>query len=93
MAEEIETTGDHEMITGQQEEIDDEKPSTNIEELKKSVAEDSVAPEDVEEKANTEQEEEEEYVLKDEAHEEEDNQKDGMKVLIMKLKKIENRKN
>ena len=79
MADEVATTGDNEMITDQQQEIDDEKPSTNIEELKKSVAEDSVASEGVEEKANAEPEEEEEYVLKDEAHEEEDNQKDGMR--------------
>jgi len=76
MADEIEATGENEMKAGQV--ADDEKPSTDVEELKKSVAEDAVASEDVDEKANPEQEEEEEYVLKDEADEEEENQKDGV---------------
>ena len=75
MADEIEATGENEIKAGQV--ADDEKPSTDVEELKKAVAEDSVASEGVDEKANPEQEEEEEYVLKDEADEEEENQKDG----------------
>lgn len=77
MADEIEATVDHEMTNTQQEEKEDEKPSTDIEELKKSVAEDSTTVEEADGKTAAEPEEEEEYVLKDEAHEEEDNQKDG----------------
>ena len=85
MADEIEATGENEMVTYQLEVKDEEKPSTDIEELKKSVAEDSETAGHADGKANTEQEEEEEYVLKDEANEEEDNQKDGM-ILPITLK-------
>ena len=79
MADQVESTGDHEMISAQEPVDIEEKPSTDIEELKQAVTEDSnnsfAADESA--KANVDQEEEEEYVLKDEAHGEEDNQKDG----------------
>lgn len=72
MADEIKPTEDHDMIAAQPDEKEGEQSSHDIGDLKKSVAD------DVEGKDNADQEEEEEYVLKDEAHEEEDNQKDGM---------------
>eukprot|EP00112_Aurelia_sp_Birch-Aquarium-sp1_P020653 Seg5378.3 transcript_id=Seg5378.3/GoldUCD/mRNA.D3Y31 product="ADP-ribosylation factor 2-B" protein_id=Seg5378.3/GoldUCD/D3Y31 len=88
MADNTEPTADEEMVAVQEKTEEEEKPTTDVEELKKAVAQDAAKTEADEsaksgaedenaKAANNEQDEEEEYVLKDEAHEEEDNQKEN----------------
>ena len=88
MADNIEPSADEEMVAVQEQTAEEEKPTTDVEGLKKAVAEDAAkveadesaksgAEDESAKAANNEQDEEEEYVLKDEAHEEEDNQKEN----------------